>query len=95
MVLIYSSLFYGSNSNHCCFNFVVFSVAVKSGESCIPWAIVGWEEKEDAWLPAVLISKAVVEPRVDGGKIKPVVQLTLVVLSKTICSLTLLYLHLL
>ena len=34
-------LFYGSRSNHCCFNFVIFSVAVNSGESTVTWDVIG------------------------------------------------------
>ena len=47
--------FYGSSSNHCFFNFSIFSNA---DESSVSWAILGEEEKDDARPPAVLISKA-------------------------------------
>ena len=52
--MIHFWIFY-SRSNHCFFNFSTFSNADKSPVS---WAIVGGEEKEGAWFPAVLILEA-------------------------------------
>ena len=51
--------FYGSNSNHCFFNFSIFSNA---DESYVSWVIEGGEEKEGGKTPAVLVLEAVRPP---------------------------------